>query len=104
MFSPQKHINIQRKNEKNEKFEYFEDLFHSTLRMQPNLSEEMKITQIHSHLIVLTLKTFENIQRTPSTTLKDFLKVFGRKYVKPEASASEKHSFNRFLLTSKTKT
>ena len=86
------------KNEKNEKFEYFEDLFHTTLRMQPNLTEEMKINHFHAHLRGLALKTFKNIQRTPSTTLEDILKVFRRKYVKPESSASAKHRFNRLFF------
>ena len=83
------------KKEKNEKFEYFEDLFHTTLRMQPNLTEEMKINHFHAHLRGLALKTFKNIQRTPNTTLDDILKVFRRKYVKPESSAFAKHRFNR---------
>ena len=43
----------------------------------------------------MALKTFKNIQRTPTTTLEDILKVFRRKYVKPESSASAKHRFNR---------
>ena len=87
------------KNEKNEKFEYFEDLFHTTLRMQPNLTEELKINHFHAHLRGLTLKTFKNIQRTPSTTLEeDILKFFRKKYVKPESSASAKHRFNRLFF------
>ena len=86
------------KNEKNEKFEYFEDLLHTTLRMQPNLIEEMKINHFHAHLRGLELKTFKNIQRTPNTTLEDILKVFRRKYVKPESSASAKHRFNRLFF------
>ena len=76
-------------------FEYFEDLFHTTLRMQPNLTEDMKINHFHAHLRGLALKTFKNIQRTPTTTLEDILKVFRRKYVKPESSASAKHRFNK---------
>ena len=67
------------KNEKNVKFEYFEDLFHTTLRMYPNLTEEGKINHFHAHLRGLALKTFKNIQRTPSTTLEDILKVSRRK-------------------------
>ena len=43
----------------------------------------------------MTLKTLKNIQRTPYTTLEDILKVFRRKYVKPESSASAKHRFSR---------
>ena len=97
-FPPQKHTTFNRKNEKNEKFEYFEDLFHTTFRMQSNLTEEMKINHFHAHLRGLALKTFKNIKRTPTTTLEDILKVFRRKYVKPEPSASAKHRFNRLFF------
>ena len=95
LFHPKNTLSFNGKNEKNEKFEYFEDLFHTTLRMQPNLTEDMKINHFHAHLRGLALKTFKNIQRTPNTTLEDILKVFRRKYVKPESSASAKHRFNR---------
>ena len=63
--------------------------------MQPNLTEDRKINHFDAHLRGLALKTFKNIQRTPNTTLEDILKVFRRKYVKPESSASAKHRFNR---------
>ena len=95
LFHPKNTLTFNGKNEKNEKFEYFEDLFPTTLRMQPNLTEDMKINHFHAHLRGLALKTFENIQRTPTTTLEDILKVFRRKYVKPKSSASAKHRFNR---------
>ena len=58
----------------------------------------MKINHFHAHLRGLALKTFKNIQRTPTTTLEDILKVFRRKYVKPESSASAKHRFNRLFF------
>ena len=35
---------------KNEKFELFEDLFHTMLKMQPEMTEAMKINQFHAHL------------------------------------------------------
>ena len=95
LFHPKNTLTFNGKNDKNEKFEYFEDLFHTTLRMQPNLTEDMKINHFHAHLRGLGLKTFKNIQRTPTTTIEDILKVFRRKYVKPESSASAKHRFNR---------
>ena len=98
LFHPKNTLTFNGKNEKNEKFEYFEDLFHTTLRMQPNLTEEMKINHFHAHLRGLALKTFKNIQRTPSTTLEDILRVFRRKYVKPESSASAKHRFKRLFF------
>ena len=87
-----------KKKRKMNKFEYFEHLFHTTLRMQPNLTEEMKINHFHAHLRGLALKNFKNIQRTPTTTLEDILKVFRRKYVKAESSASAKHRFNRLFF------
>ena len=58
----------------------------------------MNINHFHAHLRDLALKTFTNIQRTPTTTLKDVLKVFRRKYVNPESSASAKHRFNRLAF------
>ena len=94
LFHPKNTLTFNGKLEKNEKFEYFEDLFHTTLRMQPALTEEMKINHFHAHLRGLTLKTFKNIQRTPTTTLEEILVVFRRKYVKPESSASAKHRFH----------
>ena len=97
-FHPKNTLTFNGKNEKNEKFEYFEDLFHTTLRMQPKLTEDMKINHFHAHLRGLALKTFKNIQRTPTTTSEDILKVFRRKYVKPESSASAKHRFNRLFF------
>ena len=97
-FHPKNTLTFRGKLEKNEKFEYFEDLFHTTLRMQPALTEEMKINHFHAHLRGLALKTFKNIQRTPTTTLEDILVVFRRKYVKPESSASAKHRFHRLVF------
>ena len=72
-FHPKNTLTFNGKNEKNEKFEYFEDLVQTTLRMQPNLTEDMKINQFHAHLRGLALKTFKNIQRTPNTTLEEYL-------------------------------
>ena len=98
LFHPKNTLTFNGKNEKNEKFECFEDLFHTTLKMQLNLTEEMKINHFHAYLRGLALKTFKNIQRTPTTTLEDILKVFRTKYVKPESSASAKHRFNRLAF------
>ena len=101
LFHPKNTLTFNGKNEKKEKFENFEDLFHATLRMQPSLTEEMKINQFHAHVSGLALKTFKNIQRTPTTAQKYISKVFRRKYVKPESSASPKHQFNRLFFDPK---
>ena len=98
LFHPKNTLNFNGKLEKNEKLEYFEDRFHTTLKMQPHLTEDMKINHFHAHLRGLALKTFKNIQRTPTTTLEDILVVFRRKYVKPESSASAKHRFKRLMF------
>ena len=100
LFHPKNTLTFNGKLEKNEKFEYFEDLFHTTLKMQPHLTEDMKINHFLAHLRRLALKTFKNIQRTPTTTLEyiHILVVFRRKYVKPESSASAKHRFNRLMF------
>ena len=98
LFHPRNTLTFNGKLENNKKFESFEDLFHTTLRMQPALTEEVKINHFHAHLRGLALKTFKNIQRTPTTTLEDILVVFRRKYVKPESSASAKHRFHRLVF------
>ena len=36
---------------KNEKFELFEDLFHTMLKIQPEMTEAMKINHFHAHLL-----------------------------------------------------
>ena len=66
--------------------------------MQPNLTGEMKINHFHAHLSGLALKAFNNIQLTSTTTLEDILKVFRRKYVNPQSSASAKHRFHEFAF------
>ena len=98
LYHPKNTLTFNGKLEKNEKFEYFEDLFHTTLKMQPHLTEEIKINHFHAHLRGLALKIFKNIQRRHTTTLEDILVVFRRKYVKPEFSASAKHKFNRLMF------
>ena len=52
------------------------DLFHTTLRMQPNLTKNIKINHFHAHLRGLAPKTFKNIQKTPTTTFEDILNTF----------------------------
>ena len=98
LFHPKNILTFNGKLDKSEKFEYFEDLFHTTLRKQPHLTEEMKINHFYVHLRRLALKTFKNTQPTPTTRLGDILVVFRRKYVKSESIASAKHRFNRLMF------
>ena len=46
---------------KNEKFELFEDLFHTLLKLQPKMTEAMKIMYFHAHLRKEALQTFRNL-------------------------------------------
>ena len=64
---------------KSEKFELFEDLFHTMIRMQPDMTEAKKINHFHSLLRKNALETFRNIITANRQTLEDILAVFRRK-------------------------
>ena len=63
---------------------------------QPKYGNEVQLFQ--AHLRVRAKKTFKYIQRTPTTTLEDILRTFGRKYVEPESIASAKHRFKKLSV------
>ena len=83
---------------KSEKFELFEDLFHTMIKMQPDMTETMKINHFHSLLRKNALQTFRNIYTANRQTLEDILAVFRRKYVKPESQATAKHKWHRLVF------
>ena len=76
---------------KSEKFELFEDLFYTMIKMQPDMTETMKINHFHSLLRKNALQTFRNINTANRQTLEDILAVFRRKYVKSESQETAKH-------------
>ena len=76
---------------KNKKFELFEDLFHTMLKMHLEMTEAMKINHFHAHLRNEALQTFRNISALNKKTLDDILIVFRSKYVEPESQATAKH-------------
>ena len=88
---------------KNEKIELFEDLFHTMLRMQPEMTEAMKINHFHAHLRKEALQTFRNISALNKKTLDDVLIVFRRKYVKPESQPTAKHKWHKLTFDPNTK-
>ena len=88
---------------KNEKFELFEDLFHTMLKMQPEMTEAMKINHLHAHLRKEALQTFRKISASNKKTLDDVLIVFRRKYVKPESKATAKHKWYKLTFDPNTK-
>ena len=87
---------------KSEKFELFEDLFHTMIKMQPDMTEQMKINHFHSLLRKNALQTFRNISTANRQTLEDVLVIFRRKYVKPESQATAKHKWHRLVFDPNT--
>ena len=87
---------------KSEKFELFEDLFHTMIKMQPEMTEQMKINHFHSLLRKNALQTFRKINSTNRQTLEDVLVIFRRKYVKPESQATVKHKWHRLVFDPNT--
>ena len=95
LFHPKNTITFNAKNEKNEKTEYVEDIFHTTLRMQPNLTEDMKIIHFYADLSGFGAQDIQEHTTNPKHDFRRHTQILKRKYVKPETSASAKHSFNR---------
>ena len=87
---------------KSEKFELFEDLFHTMIKEQPNMTETMKINHFHSLLRKNTLQTFRNINSANRQTLGDILAIFCRKFVKPESQATAKHKWHKLVFDPNT--
>ena len=88
---------------KNEKFELFEDLFHTMLKMQPEMTEAMKINHFHAYLQNEALQTLRNISALNKKILDDVLIVFQRKHVKPEAQATANHKWHKLTFDPNTK-
>ena len=76
---------------KSEKFELFEDLFQTNLKIHNQLIEEDKINYFHSLMRGDALQTFQNISSPNPENLTEILTVFRRKYVKPQSMATAKH-------------
>ena len=87
---------------KREKFGLFEDRFHTMIKMQPEMSEQMKINHFHSFLRKNALQTIRNISTANRQTLEDVLVIFRRKYVKSESQATVEHEWPRFIFEPNT--
>ena len=83
---------------KSEKFELFEDLFHTSLKIHNQLTEEDKINHFHSLKRGYALHTFKNISSWNRENLAGILIVFRRKYVKPQSIATAKHKFQQLVF------
>ena len=87
---------------KSEKFELFENLFHTMIEKQPVMTEQIKINHFHSMLRKGALHIFRNINKTNRQTLQDVLVIFRRKYVNPESQATAKHKWHRLIFDPNT--
>ena len=64
------------------------------IKMEPDMTEAMKINHFHSLLRKNALQTFRNISSANRQTLEDILAVFRRKNVSPESQATAKHKWH----------
>ena len=83
---------------KSKKFELFEDLFQTSLKIHNQLTQEDKINYFHSLMRGDALQTFKNITSPNRENLRENLTVFHRKYVKPQRMATAKHNFQRLVF------
>ena len=68
------------------------------LKMQPEMTEAMKLNQFHAHSGKEALQTFRNISASNKKTLDDVLTVFRRNYVKPKSQPTAKHKWHKFKI------
>ena len=88
---------------RNENFELSADLFDTTLKMQPEMTEAIKICHFHAHLPKQALQTFRNISTSNKKTIYDVLNVFRQKYVKQKPQATTEHKWHKLTFDPKTK-
>ena len=70
-------------NGRNDKFEHFEDLFMTSLKVFPNISEEEQTHYFHSLLRDDALQTYRDMTDTNRASLEEIIATFRRRYVRP---------------------
>ena len=83
---------------KSEKFELFENLFQTRLKIHNQLTEDDRIDFSHSLMRGDALQTFKNINGPTRENLDEILAVFRRNYVKLQSMATAKHNFQKFVF------
>ena len=73
---------------KTEKFDFFEDLFQTRLKVHPHITEQEKLQNFHSLLRADALQTFQNMTDATKSNLNDIIAVFRRRYVKTHSLAT----------------
>ena len=83
---------------KSEKFELFEDLFQTSLKIYNQLTEEDKIISFHTLMRDDALPTFKNITSPIRENLGEILTVFRRKNVELQSMATAKRKLQRLVF------
>ena len=83
---------------KSEKFELFEDLFQTSLKVHNQLTEEDRINYFQSLMRADALQTFKNFNGPTRENLREILAVFRRKYVKLQSMATAKDNFQKLVF------
>ena len=83
---------------KSEKFELFEDLFQTSLRIHNWLTENNRINYFHCLMRGYALQSFKNINGPTRENLGETLAAFRTKYVKPQSMATAKHKFQKHVF------
>ena len=83
---------------KSQKFELFEDLFQTSVKIHNQLTEEDKIYYFHSSMRGDALQIIKNISSPNRENLAKILTVFRRKYVKPQSMTTAKHKFQQLVF------
>ena len=83
---------------KSEKFELFEELFQTSLKIHNQLMQEDKIKCFHSLMLGDALQALKNITSPNREKLGEILTAFRRKYVKLQSMATAKHKFQRLVF------
>ena len=84
---------------KTEKIELFENLFHTSLKIHNQLTEQDEIKYFHTLVHGVALQTFKNTTSPNRENLWEILTVFREKYVKLQSVATGKHKFQRLVLS-----
>ena len=84
---------------KSKKFELFENLFQTSLKIHNQLTEEDEKNYFHSLMRGDALQTFKNITSPNRENLGEILTVFRRKFVKNQSMATARHDWCLTLQT-----
>ena len=83
---------------KSEKFELFEDLFQTNLKIHNQLTEDDRINYFHTLMRGDALQTFKIINGPTREKLGEILAVFRRNFVKPQSMATAKYNFQKLVF------